>query len=236
MKDYLSDIASRIGIEISELQLEQFQKYYNLLLEKNKVMNLTAITEERDVVIKHFIDSISILQYYSLQKIEKVIDIGTGAGFPGIPLAIMLPDVQFTLMDSLNKRISFLNEVIDYCDLKNVRTIHSRAEDLGRSEEYREKFDICVSRAVAPLPVLLEYCSPFVKKDGIFISYKAMLAEEEIRESKNAQKKLSCTLIRKITFQLESTEYQRTFLIFQKTEELDSKYPRQPGIPKKKPL
>lgn len=235
MKNILKKYASKIQIELTDDQLDKFHKYYDVLIETNKVMNLTAITEVNDVVTKHFVDSISLINYFDL-KDKVVIDVGTGAGFPGIPLAILLENTQFTLMDSLNKRINFLNNVIEICNLKNVTTIHSRAEDLGRNEDYREKYDVCVSRAVANMSTLLEYCIPFVKKGGYFISYKSGNAEEEIQNSVAAQKKLSCINKKIIDFTLEGTDMSRSFVIFEKTGELSKRYPRQAGKPKKSPL
>lgn len=235
MKEILKNAASEIGINLNDNQLDKFQKYYEILIEKNKVMNLTAITEVNDVVTKHFVDSISLINYFDLDN-KKIIDVGTGAGFPGIPLAIILENTEFTLMDSLNKRINFLNEVIKLCDLNNVTTIHSRAEDLGRNIEYREKFDICVSRAVANLSTLLEYCIPFVKVGGSFISYKSGNVDEELDASKSAQTKLSCIIDKKISFTLNGTDMSRSFVKFDKKGTLSKKYPRQAGKPKKEPL
>lgn len=229
-------MAKEIDIEINDKQLEQFQIYFDYLIEMNQVMNLTAITEMKEVVLKHFIDSIAIIKYYSFENVNNVIDMGTGAGFPGIPLAIMLPKVQFTLMDSLNKRINFLNQVIDKCGLENVNCIHSRAEDLGKDNNYREKYDICISRAVANLSILLEYCIPFVKINGKFISYKSVLAEDELNKSESAQFELGCSLADNISFEIPDTDYQRCFLIFTKDKILKKKYPRQSGMPKKNPL
>lgn len=229
-------MAKKIDIDITDKQLEQFQIFFDYLIEVNQVMNLTAITEMKEVVLKHFIDSITVIKYYDFDDIKNVIDMGTGAGFPGIPLAIMLPNVQFTLMDSLNKRINFLNQVIEKCDLKNVICIHSRAEDLGKDEIHREKYDVCVSRAVANLSILLEYCIPFVKVGGRFISYKSILAEDELMKSESAQKELGCFLKQNITFEIPDTDYQRCFLIFEKNKVLKKKYPRQSGMPKKCPL
>ncbi|MDY4840437.1 MAG: 16S rRNA (guanine(527)-N(7))-methyltransferase RsmG, partial [Lachnospiraceae bacterium] len=156
--------------------------------------------------------------------------------FPGIPLAILLPGIQFTLMDSLNKRITFLKDVVEKCGLKNVECIHSRAEELAKDEKYREKYDICVSRAVANLSILLEYCIPFIKKGGKFISYKSISSEEELSASKNAQNKLCCKLKNNISFELPDTDNKRNFLIFEKFDHTASKYPRNNGIPRKKPL
>lgn len=235
VKEILKKAASEIGIELNDNQLDKFQKYYEVLIEKNKVMNLTAITEVNDVVTKHFVDSISIINYFELNN-KKIIDVGTGAGFPGIPLAIILGDTEFTLMDSLNKRINFLNDVINLCNLDNVTTIHSRAEDLGKNLEYREKFDICVSRAVANLSTLLEYCIPFVKVGGSFISYKSGNVNEEVDASKTAQVKLSCSIDKIVSFTLNGTDMSRSLIKFDKKQILSKKYPRQAGKPKKEPL
>ena len=199
-------------------------------------MNLTSITEEDEVILKHFYDSMSIVKYLDFKPGEYVIDVGTGAGFPGIPLAILLPKVQFTLMDSLNKRIIFLQDVVKKCGLKNVECIHRRAEELAKNEKYREKYDVCVSRAVANLSVLLEYCIPFIKKGGMFISYKSISSEEELSDSKNAQNKLCCKLKKNISFELPDTDIRRNFLLFEKFDNTSSKYPRNNGIPRKKPL
>lgn len=224
-----------IGIELSENQLKQFQLYFDLLIETNKVMNLTAITEMEEVVLKHFIDSIALVQYISLSK-KRVIDVGTGAGFPGIPLAILCSDAQFMLMDSLNKRIKFLNEVIKVCELENVEIIHSRAEDLGRNKNFREQYDLCVSRAVANMSTLLEYCIPFIKVGGKFISYKSGDVKDELQKSEVAQQELGCKRKEIIPFELPQSDMQRTFVIFEKKKVLLNKYPRQAGKPKREPL
>lgn len=234
MKQCLSNCASRIGLQISDYQLEQFEIFYRLLIEKNRVMNLTAITEMEEVVKKHFIDSIAILKYVRLND-KSVIDVGTGAGFPGIPLAIMSPETSFLLLDSLNKRIKFIEEVISSCNLSNVSLIHSRAEDGGREETLREKYDICVSRAVANMSVLLEYCSPFIKPGGQFISYKSGDILDEVNLSKKAQIELTCKLNQLIRFDLLE-DMNRSFVIFDKVGLLSKKYPRQPGKVKKDPL
>ena len=236
MKQKLYELCKKNEIDLSEEQLEQFQIFYDYMIEMNQVMNLTSITEEDEVILKHFYDSMSVVKYYDFESGEHVIDVGTGAGFPGIPLAILLPEIQFTLMDSLNKRITFLKNVVEKCGLKNVECIHSRAEELAKDEEYREKYDICVSRAVANLSVLLEYCIPFIKKGGKFISYKSISSEEELTDSKNAQNKLCCKLKNNISFELPDTDNKRNFLIFEKFDHTASKYPRNNGIPRKKPL
>lgn len=237
----LVNICNKINIEISDDQINCFEKYYELLIEKNKVMNLTAITDKEDVIVKHFIDSIALIPYLLDKGINinnelKIIDIGTGAGFPGLPLKIMMPDVKFTLLDSLNKRVSFLNEVIDELKLKDIEALHGRAEDYASDNKYREKYDICVSRAVANLSTLSEYCIPFVKEDGFFISYKAGESEEEINNSKNAIKILGGKINKVEEFVLPGTDVSRVFVFIRKLELTDKKYPRKAGVPAKKPL
>lgn len=238
--DRLVDICNKINIDISDDQIEKFKSYYELLIEKNKVMNLTTITEKNEVIIKHFIDSIAIIPY--LKKLDlidsnkRIIDIGTGAGFPGIPLKIMLPDIDFTLLDSLNKRVGFLKEVIDNLDLSGIEAIHGRAEDYAVDKKYREKYDFCVSRAVANLSTLSEYCLPFVKTGGLFISYKAGESEEEINNSKNAIKLLGGKINKVEEFILPETDATRVFVLINKLTSTDKKYPRKAGIPTKKPL
>ena len=237
----LINICNKINIEISDDQINCFEKYYELLIEKNKVMNLTAITEKEDVIVKHFIDSIALIPYlldkgFNVNSELSIIDIGTGAGFPGLPLKIMMPDVKFTLLDSLNKRVSFLNEVIDELKLKDIEVLHGRAEDYASDNKYREKYDICVSRAVANLSTLSEYCIPFVKEDGFFISYKAGESEEEINNSKNAIKILGGKINKVEEFILPGTDASRVFVFIRKQELTDKKYPRKAGVPAKKPL
>ena len=236
----LKEICSKINIDVSEVQLQQFNKYYELLIEKNKVMNLTAITEKEDVIIKHFVDSIAVIPYLKDKNILKddssIIDIGTGAGFPGLPLKIMLPDIKFTLLDSLNKRVGFLNEVISELGLSNINAIHGRAEDIAFDKKYRETNDICVSRAVANLSTLSEYCLPFVKKGGFFISYKAGDSEEEINNSKNAIKLLGGKINKVEEFVLPESDASRVFVFIKKENITEKKYPRKAGIPSKKPL
>ncbi|MFG6394140.1 MAG: 16S rRNA (guanine(527)-N(7))-methyltransferase RsmG [Lachnospiraceae bacterium] len=235
MKELLYNNAKKAGINLSSIHLEKFQVYFDLMLETNKVINLTAITEKKDIVNKHFIDSIALKNYINLDG-RKIIDIGTGAGFPGIPLAIISDNAHFTLVDSLNKRIKFLDKIIKECGLNNVETVHSRAEDLGHNETYREKYDYCVSRAVANMSVLLEYCIPFVKTGGQFISYKSEKAEDEIKQTTNAQNKLGCKFIKSYSFNLPETDISRRFYIFERNKKLSKTYPRQAGKPKKNPL
>ena len=177
--------ALELGIELNEKQLSQFQKYYEMLIEKNKVMNLTAITEWNEVVDKHFIDSISLVKAVDLSGEASLLDLGCGAGFPGIPLKIVFPNLKIVLLDSLNKRILFLKEVIEELQLEQIEALHGRAEDYAKKPEYREQFDYCVSRAVANLTTLSEYCLPYVKEGGSFISYKSGKVQEELKEIKS---------------------------------------------------
>ena len=178
--------SEQLEVELTEQQLEQFKTYYEMLIEKNKVMNLTAITEKDEVIDKHFIDSISLNKAVDTTKPLKILDLGTGAGFPGIPLKIAYPNLTITLLDSLNKRIKFLQEVIDELGLQEIEGIHGRAEDFAKQPAYREQYDLCVSRAVANLATLSEYCLPYVKEGGCFISYKSGAVEEEVNQSKKA--------------------------------------------------
>ena len=235
MKQYLQKMAEQLEINLTSDMLSKFEIFYNMLLETNKTMNLTAITEMHEVVLKHFIDSIALLNYIELSN-KTVIDVGTGAGFPGIPLAILFPDTKFVLMDSLQKRLKFIDSVIDACDMKNVSTIHGRAEDLGHDVNYREKFDICVSRAVAALPVLLELCSPFVKVNGLFVSYKSELLKEELQQSEKALSILRCELMKQYDYTIPDSDFYRVYAVFKKNGALQKKYPRQAGKPKKNPL
>lgn len=226
----------KLGILLSEQQIKQFLKYYEMLIEKNKVMNLTAITEFEEVVVKHFIDSISIAKYYSMEKVSSVIDVGTGAGFPGIPLKIVYPDLSVTLLDSLNKRVKFLAEVCEELGLQNVEIIHGRAEDFGNIADYREKYEVCVSRAVANLSTLSEYCLPFVKIGGYFIPYKSGNIDEELQSSKKALNILGAKVEKIENFMLPDTEIGRSFIFIKKTKNMPKKYPRKAGLPSKEPL
>ncbi len=235
MKQYLQKMAEQLEINLTSDMLSKFEIFYNMLLETNKTMNLTAITEMHEVVLKHFIDSIALLNYIELSN-KTVIDVGTGAGFPGIPLAILFPNTKFVLMDSLQKRLKFIDSVVDACDMKNVSTIHGRAEDLGHDVNYREKFDICVSRAVAALPVLLELCSPFVKVNGLFVSYKSELLKEELQQSEKALSILRCELMKQYDYTIPDSDFYRVYAVFKKNGALQKKYPRQAGKPKKNPL
>lgn len=235
--DLLTDTFRKINIELSDKQISQFIKYYEMLVEKNKVMNLTAITEYEDVIIKHFADSLLSYKVIDLSKVDSLIDVGTGAGFPGIPIKIVFPQMKITLLDSLKKRINFLNEVIDELGLENVECIHGRAEDFGHNAEYREQYDLCVSRAVANLSTLSEYCLPFIKVGGKFVSYKAAGIDEELNNAKNAIKKLGGNISATKSIELpNSDEIERNFVIINKISKLSNKYPRKSGIPSREPL
>ena len=225
-----------LEITLTEQQKQQFVKFYKLLVEWNKVMNLTGITEYEEVNEKHFVDSLSIVKAIDLSSVETVIDVGTGAGFPGIPLKIAFPHLNIVLLDSLNKRIQFLNAVIEELGLESIHTIHGRAEDFAKKEEYRECFDLCVSRAVANLATLSEYSLPYVKVNGEFIPYKSGEIDEEVSQAKKAIHLLGGKTKEIIKFQLPGTEIGRSFVKIQKTQNTSKKYPRKAGLPVKEPL
>lgn len=229
------DGVKELGITLTELQYQQFMDYYELLIERNKVMNLTAITDLKEVIMKHFIDSLAMVKAIKPDS-EKLIDIGTGAGFPGIPLKIAFPDLSIVLLDSLKKRLTFLDEVINQLGLAGIRTLHGRAEDYGREGSYREQFDLCVSRAVARLSSLSEYCLPYVKIGGCFISYKSGNIEEELTSSERAIKLLGAELKEVVEYQLPNTDIQRTLIVLEKKAATPRSYPRTAGKPSKDPL
>ena len=230
---FLEEI-NKISIELTEKQLEQFRIYYEMLVEKNKVMNLTGITEWDEVLEKHFLDSISLIRAIELDKELTVMDMGTGAGFPGIPLKIAFPKLKVTLADSLNKRVKFLQEVIDALELENIEAVHGRAEDLARDKNYRERYDLSVSRAVANLSTLSEYCLPFVKVGGVFVSYKSGECDEEVKSSKHAISVLGGEI--KDTIKFELGESGRSFIVIEKIKNTSKVYPRKAGTPSKNPL
>lgn len=222
------------NIEINDEQIEKFDLYMKLLLEWNEKINLTAITEKDDIILKHFVDSLTILKY--VDKRDKIIDIGTGAGFPGIPIKIMNEKANITLLDSLNKRINFLNIVINELKLDNIVAIHGRAEELARNKAHREKYDVAVSRAVANLSTLTEYMLPFVKVGGKCICMKGANVKEEIDKAKNAIKKLGGQIEIVDNFYLSENDNERNIVIIKKIKETEHKYPRKAGIPSKEPL
>lgn len=224
------------GIELTDLQERQFNKYYELLTFWNDKINLTAITEYNEVFKKHFEDSISIYKALNMEEVSSIIDVGTGAGFPGIPIKILFPHIELTLLDSLNKRIKFLNLLIDELELSNVETIHGRAEDFGKNTLYRENYDLCVSRAVSNLSTLSELCIPFVKVGGKFISYKSEKAEEELLLANNAIKTLGGGNVSKVEIFLPNTDYERNLILVEKIFSTNKKYPRKAGIPGKDPI
>jgi 16S rRNA (guanine527-N7)-methyltransferase len=237
----LTDL-SEFGIELTDHQLEQFDTYFNLLIEWNKVMNLTAITDFDDVCKLHFVDSISGAKYFNFGERDfSLADIGTGAGFPAVPLKIVFPNLNITLIDSLNKRLNFLNEVIDKLKLNkqgSIKTLHGRAEDFcqGKNGTLRETFDIVVSRAVANMSTLSEYCLPYVKVGGTFIAYKGDKASEELDAAKSALHLLGGKLKSAEEFLLPNSDINRTICIVDKNEKTSSKYPRKAGVPSKQPL
>ena len=234
-KTFLSDL-EKLGITLSNEQLEQFLIYYEMLVEWNEKMNLTAITDFQDVMKKHFVDSVSLIKAYDVTKSVSIIDVGTGAGFPGLALKIAFPQLRVTLLDSLNKRILFLDAVIDKLNLSDVETIHGRAEDFAKPGKLREKFDLCVSRAVANLSTLSEYCLPFVKKGGMFISYKSEKISEEFEMAENAISFLGGRVKNQVEFTLPDSDIYRNLFVIDKIKETPKKYPRKAGLPGKEPL
>lgn len=256
MKNILDEKVSQLSITLSEKQKEQFIEFYEILIEWNKVMNLTAITEYEEVIEKHFVDSLSLIKVIpyratpapeehelrdarmgtNIRNIESIIDIGTGAGFPGIPLKIAFPQLKITLLDSLNKRVKFLDTVIEKLELDNIETIHGRAEDYAKQKDYRQKYDVCVSRAVANLATLSEYCIPYVRLGGLFIPYKSGKVEEEIKNSEKAVSILGGNIEKIIKFQLPGTDMERSFVKIKKVKDTPKKYPRKAGMPTKEPL
>ena len=232
---FVKDLTA-LGITLTEQQIQQFIQYYEMLVEWNQVMNLTAITEYDDVMKKHFVDSVSLIKAYDVSKSASVIDVGTGAGFPGLALKIAYPNLKVTLLDSLNKRINFLNAVIEKLELTGVDTVHGRAEDFAKPDKLREKFDLCVSRAVANLSTLSEYCLPFVKQGGLFISYKSEKISEEMAAAKNAIYLLGGKVVEQVEFTLPDSDIYRNLFVIQKERITPKKYPRKAGLPAKEPL
>lgn len=237
MKDYntlLFDETKKNGMELSDKQIAQFNLYYELLTAKNKVMNLTAITEYNDVVKKHFIDSMMISRVLDIKKINSLCDVGTGAGFPGIPLKIVYPHLHLTLVDSVGKRVNFLSEVVEKLGLEDVEAIHSRTEDLAHNSKHREKYDLVTARAVASMNVLSEYCIPYAKIGGYFAAYKSGNIEEEIENAKNAVKTLGGKIEKTDMFELY--EMGRSIVLIRKVNSTPKIYPRKAGTPSKNPL
>lgn len=229
----MNNLANDINVEITDSQIEKFYIYMYRILEWNKKINLTAIEDEDEIILKHFIDSLTIQKY--IKDCKNMIDIGTGAGFPGIPIAIVNDQINITLLDSLNKRINFLNDVIQELKLDNVVAIHGRAEDIAKLKTYREKYDVVTSRAVAQLNILLEYMLPFNKLNGKTISMKGSNIEE-IKDATNALNELGGKIEKIENIVLPNTNIQRNIIIVEKIKETSKKYPRKAGIPKKEPL
>ena len=225
-----------LSLELTEEQKQQFLTYYEMMVEKNKVMNLTAITEFDEVIEKHFLDSLCLVHVMDCTKKCQILDLGTGAGFPGIPLKIAFPNLEITLMDSLNKRINFLNEVIDKLGLEKVTAVHGRAEEMAANITHRQQYDLCVSRAVSNLAVLCEYCLPFVAKGGTFVSYKSADSDAEIQEGKKAISILGGKLINIDKFKLPDSDLGRALVCIKKVKDTPKKYPRKAGTPAKLPL
>lgn len=232
----LIETMDHLGIPYNDKMLQQFQGYMDGILEWNEKVNLTAITEPADFVQKHYVDSILCAPYTPFSEAEKIIDVGTGAGFPGIPLAILFPDKEFVLMDSLNKRLKIIHELSQGLGIYNVSLCHGRAEDLGQMKRHREQYDLCVSRAVANLAVLSEYCLPFVKVGGWFAAYKSLEAEQEIEESKKAIKILGGELMENKNLSLPGYELNHSIVFIKKEKKTLAKYPRKAGTPVKEPL
>lgn len=233
-KEKLITSVDALGITLSEMQLKQFYTYMNLLIDWNKKINLTAIVEPNEIILKHFVDSLTILKYIS--DGTKIIDVGTGAGFPGIPLKIAKPSIEIVLLDSLQKRINFLEEVIKQLNIEKIKTIHSRVEDFGKDQKYREKFDMATSRAVANLSTLSEYLLPLVKVGGKVISMKGSFIGEELENSKNALNILGGKIEKIEKLNLPNSDMNRNILIINKIKNTPNKYPRKAGEPSKKPL
>ena len=230
----LEFLSNKINVMLNDKQISKYYQYMNLLLEWNEKINLTSITKQDEIILKHFIDSMTILKY--LDKYNKIIDVGTGAGFPGIPIAIMKEEKSVTLMDSLNKRIKFLEDIKQKLDLKNIDLIHSRAEDLGQDLNNREMYDVSVSRAVANLTTLVEYLIPFIKIGGICICMKGQDVEEEINDSKRAIELLGGRIKKVDEFYLPDSDMKRNIVIIEKIRSTNKRYPRKAGLPSKEPL
>ncbi|OFI05393.1 ribosomal RNA small subunit methyltransferase G [Clostridium acetireducens DSM 10703] len=234
--DIMNRACQNEGINFDEKKYNKFISYKNLIKEWNEKVNLTAITEDEDIIKKHFIDCIKVFEFLPLKKAQSVIDIGTGAGFPGIPIKIIEPNINIDLLDSLNKRIKFLEEVIKELQLEKTSAFHGRSEDYGKDKNHREKYDFAVSRAVANMTVLSEWCIPFVKKGGYFIAMKGPSIEKELKDAKNAIKILGGKVEDIINVDIESTDLKHNLIIVKKVKETPKQYPRKAGVAVKRPL
>lgn len=234
--DILNMASNKVGLQFNEKKYEQFMKYKALIKEWNEKVNLTAIKEDEQIIKKHFIDSMKVFEFEGLKSAKNVIDIGTGGGFPGIPMKIIKPEINIVLLDSLNKRINFLNEVIKDLQLEKIKAIHGRAEDFAQDRQYREKFDVAVSRAVANLTVLSEYCLPYVKVGGYFVAMKGPSVEDEIKSSKNAIRILGGRIEHIEKVQIEDSDLDHNLVIISKISQTNRNYPRKAGMVAKSPL
>lgn len=232
----LEEGCKELGITLNEIQKKQFTDFYEYLVEKNKVMNLTGITEFQEVLIKHFLDSLACVKAVDMSRIKRIMDIGTGAGFPGVPLKIAFPHLEACLLDSLKKRVNFLEETFQMLKLENITAIHGRAEEYAKNKQYRETYDLCVSRAVSNLATLSEYCLPYVKTGGYFISYKSGTVQEEVEQAQKAVKILGGKIQNVVYFQLPDSEIQRSLVVIEKIKATPGRYPRKAGTPLKEPL
>ncbi len=232
----LEEGCKELGITLDENQKKQFTDFYEYLIEKNKVMNLTGITEFQEVLIKHFLDSLACVKAVDMSRIKRIMDIGTGAGFPGVPLKIAFPHLEACLLDSLKKRVNFLEETFQMLKLENITAIHGRAEEYAKNKQYRETYDLCVSRAVSNLATLSEYCLPYVKTGGYFISYKSGTVQEEVEQAQKAVKILGGKIQDVVYFQLPDSEIQRSLVVIEKIKATPGRYPRKAGTPLKEPL
>lgn len=234
--DILKEECANLGVTLSPTQEQQFITFYEYMVEKNKVMNLTGITEFDEVVLKHFLDSIACAKVIDMSKIHKIMDVGTGAGFPGVPLKIVFPDKKYCLLDSLNKRVNFLRETFELLKVDKIEAIHGRAEEYAKNKQYREVFDLCVSRAVSNLATLSEYCLPYVKPGGYFISYKSGKVKDEVEEAKKAITVLGGKLADIKYFSLPGSDIERSLVVIKKVKATPAKYPRKAGTPLKEPI
>lgn len=225
-----------LNLELNETQTKQFLDFYEYLIEKNKVMNLTGITDFEEVLVKHFLDSLMVAKVIDMTQVKSMMDVGTGAGFPGVPVEIMFPDIKSVLLDSLNKRVKFLEETFEILKLTNISAIHGRAEEYAKNKNYREQFDLCVSRAVSNLATLSEYCLPYVKKGGVFVSYKSGKVQEEVEEATKAISILGGKVKDVMYFSLPGSDIERSLVVIEKVKNTPGKYPRKAGTPLKEPI